>query len=171
MSERIEAFWRDATAADVVRVMKGETVEARFRDAGENDWAEYHKELRGCKRFADGTMRWFSRDAHWAFCQVYDSPQWFRDKPEPGEGYRLLNKFPDEDLQPGDEVFDLRGDRKWEPSWNVETKHPQDPSGWYRRRVEQPKPEPKHYTLQVGDTCDVPSGHRITALADGIEVQ
>lgn len=82
-TERIEAFWRDATGKDVLRVMAGEKVEARFQDARANDWAEYHKELRGCKRFADGTMRWFSRDAHWAFCQVYEPPQYWLDKPEP----------------------------------------------------------------------------------------
>ena len=30
---KIEAFWRDATADDVARVMAGETVEARFRNS------------------------------------------------------------------------------------------------------------------------------------------
>ena len=167
-TEYIEKFWRDATAADVARVMAGETVEARFSDESS---AFFNSAIFGWRSSRHGSCQWRDKDgSHWQFCQVYDPPQWFLDKPDPGEGYRLLGKFPDEALQAGDEVFDLRGDRKWELSFNVETKHPQDYSSWYRRRIEQPKPEPKHYTLQVGDTCDVPSGHRITVTENGIEV-
>ncbi len=41
MSEqKIEQFWRDATADDVARVMKGETVEARFRDEESEGWRD-----------------------------------------------------------------------------------------------------------------------------------
>ena len=229
----IEKFWRPATAADIARVIAGErAITARFRNAEDDLWQDYY--LSGVNG-----KRWLGGNFGWTFCQVYAPPQWFLDKPEPGEGYRLLGKFPDEALQAGDEVFDLRGDRKWELSLNAETKHPQDYSSWYRRRIDPPKPEPKfavgqrvrvvgpkqspavnwdrqmdkynggvaevisvssvvgskvfydlrfieqwafredylepavepkHYTLQVGDTADVPSGHRIAITEHGVEV-
>ena len=163
MSERIEAFWRDAREADVLRVMNGETVEARFRDLDSMPWDE-NEYLGG---WVEG--RWKKAGLGiWQFCQVYDPPQWFRDKPEPGEGYRLLAKFPDEYLQEGDEVFQIGA---WRPSFNRSHSQGQSSEMWYRRRIEQPKPEPKHYTLQVGYTYDVPSGHRITVTEHGIEVQ
>jgi hypothetical protein len=224
----IEKFWRNATAADVARVMNGETVEARFRDRETEEWTSPQR-LIGTK-FPHGTkLLWICGAYGWWFCQVYAPPQWFLDKPEPGEGYRLLEKFPDEALQPGDEAFNLRFDGKWEPSFNVETGYGQNESTWYRRKIEpkpEPKfavgqrvriiggvcsqhvgltatitdaanndlawsyfvkggvggwfredclkpvvePEPKHYVLQVGDTADVPSGHRIAITEHGVEV-
>jgi len=155
----IEKFYRDATDKDVLRVMKGDEVEARFRDDVGERWVGGSR--LGCW-VKDSCFPWLDESrSGWTHCQVYDPPQWYLDKPEPGEGYRLLAKFPDETLQAGDEVFDLRGDRKWELSFNVETKHPQNYSSWYRRRIEQPKPEPKHYVLRVGDTVETPSGHLI----------
>jgi hypothetical protein len=158
----IERFWRDATAADVVDVMNGKTVEARFRDVESKPWDE-GEHLGG---WLEG--RWKKAGlGSWTFCQVYAPPQWFLDKPEPGEGYRLLAKFPDEPVQGGDFAFDRQG------GW-VQLKNPVIPAQaegiWYRRKIEQPKPEPKHYVLQVGDTCDAPSGHRITITEHGVEV-
>ena len=38
--QKIEAFWRDATAEDIALVMKGEKVEARFRDNDTGHWIE-----------------------------------------------------------------------------------------------------------------------------------
>ena len=241
----IEKFWRDATAADVARALAGEVVEARFRDSEIHVWTSVRR-LIGARAVdvPEIALRWLDCASGWRYCQAYAPPQWYSDKPEPGEGYRLLGKFPDEALQPGDEVFDLRGDRKWELSFNAEAKHPQDYSSWYRRRIDPPKPdpkfavgqrvkivgppakgvraiynwtdemeeyigvvgavrlkptqdpegtfyavggivewsfredyleaviepEPKHYTLQVGDTCDVPSGHRLAVTEHGVEV-
>lgn len=162
-TEQIEAFYRDATDKDVARVMKGEKVEARFQDQKNYSW--FYSNLSGWK---DGPFPWGDEAVcFWQFCQVYDPPQWYVDKPEPGEGYRLLAKFPAEALQPGDEVFQLGA---WRPSVNHSYSQGQSSENWYRRRIEQPKPEPKHYTLQVGDTADVPSGHRITVTEHGIEV-
>lgn len=162
-TERIEAFWRDATAADVFRVMNGEEVEARFT---QNNGSTRKGFIAGWK---ETPAQWMdSHGLFWDQCQVYEPPQWWLDKPEPGEGYRLLGKFPDEDLQPGDEVRALNG--LWYPVVPSGAKD-QRLEAWYRRRIEQPKPEPKHYTLQVGDTADVPSGHRITVTELGIEVQ
>ena len=158
----IEKFWRDATAADVARVMAGETVKARFRD---NDFGTWHPgRLWGAKVLTDGRSLWLTGGATWRYCQVYDPPQWYVEKPEPGEGYRLLEKFPDEPRQPKDDVF---VDGTWR---TTEGCGPQPETLWYRRRIEQPKPEPKHYTLQVGDTADVPSGQKITIHEDGYSV-
>ena len=162
----IEKFWRDATAADVARVMAGEAVEARFRDDATERWIEGLR-LGGWTK--DNRYPWLDESrSEWTHCQVYDPPQWFINKPEPGEGYRLLEKFPDEALQPGDEARLESG--LWVRSDSADTGKPQQINAWYRRRIEQPKPEPKHYVLQVGDTCDVPSGHRLAVTEHGVEV-
>lgn len=164
-TERIEAFYRDATAADVVRVMNGETVEARFRDLDSRPWDE-NEYLGG---WVEG--RWKKAGLGiWQFCQVYDPPQYWLDKPDPGEKYRLLAKFPDEDLQPGDEVR-MPSEAKWRLSDLAIVGGSQQEGAWYRRRIEQPKPETKHYKLNVGDTADHPNGLRLVATELGIEVQ
>lgn len=168
-SERIEAFYRDATAADVARVMAGEQVEARFRDRARDEWK--CRGLIGWSRGSESDSFVWASDGlvHYRHCQVYDPPQYWLDKPEPGEGYRLLNKFPAEDLQPGDEVWLER--KEWVPSYGAATCDAQQADAWYRRRIEQPKPEPKHYVLQVGDTISVPSGRQAIVTEHGIEVQ
>lgn len=160
----IEKFWRDATAADVARVMAGEAVEARFWDADPGSWLT--GKLSGVK-VVRGVWHWMTSGASWTHCQVYDPPQWFLDKPDPGEGFRLLEKIPDEAVQGGDFAFDRS------MGWielRSECNPAQGQGVWYRRRIEPPKPEPKHYTLQVGDTCDVPSGHRLAVTEHGVEV-
>ena len=160
----IEKFWQDATVSDLVRVMESETVEARFADDGSN-WVL--SKLRGWRSSRRVLDNWIDDDgARWDRCQVYAPPQWYLNKPEPGEGYRLLGKFPDEALQPWDEFF---ANGQWWPIL-LDRQYPQDEGIWYRRKIEQPKPEPKHYTLQVGDTCDVPSGHRLAVTEHGVEV-
>ena len=138
MAEYIEKFWRDATDKDVVRVMAGEAVEARFRDVGAEPWCS-PRELRGCKTLKEQGLRWISPMVCYSLCQVYSPPQWWLDKPDPGEGFRLLGKFPDEALQPGDEFFEYN---QWWPIF-FEDPYPQVEGIWYRRKIEQPKPEPK----------------------------
>jgi hypothetical protein len=39
----------------------------------------------------------------------------------------------------------------------------------FMRKIEQPKPEPKHYVLRVGDTVETPSGDRIKCVEPGVE--
>jgi hypothetical protein len=166
MSEKIEAFWENATADDVARVMAGETVEARFWDdehrgkavgllvgwvRGEPCWCCEH-----CKQ--TGGRSYFEQ------CQVYREPSWWTNKPDPGPGYRLLGKFPDEELKPGDEYFD-RTTIKWRCSTNAKAGVPQPEEIWYRRRLEPVEPEPKHYVLRVGDTVETPSGHRVQVIS------
>ena len=133
----VENFWRPATAADVARVIAGEVVEARFRDHDPGSWLT--GKLRGVK-IVSGVLHWMTSGASWTFCQVYAPPQWFLNKPEPGEGYRLLEKFPDEPVQGGDFAFDRSG------GW-IELRSECGPTQaegiWYRRRIEPPKPVPK----------------------------
>jgi hypothetical protein len=81
----------------------------------------------------------------------------------------LLGKFPDEELKPGDEYFD-RTTTKWRCSANANLGTPQSEDIWYRRRIEEVEPEPKHYVLPVGYTATLPNGQTITATEKGFEV-
>jgi hypothetical protein len=137
----IEQFWVPATSEHVTRVMNGVTVEARFRDGVEDRWI-YASRLGGWANH--NCFPWLDESrSGWTHCQVYAPPQWFLDKPEPGEGYRLLEKFPDEPVQGGDFAFDRS------MGW-IELRsgcNPTQAGGvWYRRRIEQPKP-----VFKVGD--------------------
>jgi hypothetical protein len=160
-AEKIEAFWENATADDVARVMAGETVEARFRDVETEPWTT--------PRTLTGWINqsWVS-GLTWNFCQVYREPSWSTDKPDPGPGCRLLGKFPDEGLKPGDEYFD-RSTTTWRCSTNAKAGMPQPEKVWYRRRIEPVEPEPRHYVLRVGDTVEWPSGDRIKCAEPGVE--
>jgi len=157
MSEKIEAFWQDATAEDVARVMSGETMEARFRDSEAEPWTSV-RTLRG---WSDG--KWVSVLC-WNHCQVYREPSWHADKPDPGPGWRLLGKFPDEPKLATDEAW---SGRRWLPI--AEDNGIQQDCTWYRRRIEV-EPEPNHYILRVGYTATLPNGQTITATEKGFEV-
>jgi hypothetical protein len=39
----------------------------------------------------------------------------------------------------------------------------------FMRKIEQPKPEPKHYVLRVGDSVETPSGQLVKAVSPGVE--
>jgi hypothetical protein len=139
-TERPEAFWRNATAADVAGIVKtGKPILARVRDKNTEDWRE--DLISGWSaRFIPGAV-WINADGvHWKQCQVYDPPQWWLNKPEPGEGYRLLEKLPDEALQVGDEVW--LDSRRWVRSLSAGNGGPQQTNAWYRRRIEPVEPEP-----------------------------
>jgi hypothetical protein len=132
METKIEAFWRDATAEDIAKVMKGENVYARFRDRYADGWAEYY--LSGVNG-----KGWIAGNFRWDLCQVYEPQQWYLDKPDPGKGWRLLGKFPDEDLKPGDQAWDLWDDRQWAESQKASGGGHQVFGVWYRRRIEPAK--------------------------------
>jgi hypothetical protein len=158
--QTIEAFWRDAKAADVARVMKGETVEARFRDIALRDWKFGH--LNG---WADGEFR-CDLAMCWKHCQVYDPPEWYTNKPDPGEGYRLLEKFPDEPRRATDEAWNSV-DNKWDRE--------QQYAAWYRRRIEPVKQDagstsasniPKGWTALSDDEPRLASDAYWSALVD-----
>jgi hypothetical protein len=159
-TKHIEAFWENATADDVAQVMAGETVEARFRDFESVKWVE-----NGCSLVGWCAGVWTSSSGlPWNHCQVYREPSWYADKPDPGLGFRLLGKFPDEPKLATDEGW-FPDDAKWCP---VESDNGIQLEGyWYRRRIEPVEPEPKHYVLRVGDTVETPSGHRIEIVSRG----
>ena len=150
---KIEAFWENATADDVAKIANTrKSIPARFRDEETEDWVDYL--LTGWKlsRHLPGAV-WIDADgASWAHCQVYREPSWYADKPEPGQGFRLLDKFPDEELKPGDDAFDLFCNGKWSESGNATEGDPQAKETWYRRRIEQ-----------------LLSGHRWLANGDRLE--
>ncbi len=129
MTEKIEQFWRDATAEDIAKVMKGENVYARFRDRYADGWAEYY--LSGVNG-----KNWIAGNFRWDLCQVYDPPQWYTDKPDPGEGYRLLEKFPDEPKLGTDEAWDCHS-KEWRRTFANDGD--QAKAVWYRRRIEAVK--------------------------------
>ena len=151
MKEYIEKFWRDATVSDVERAAIG-TVNARFRDVETDPWYSNDGscELKGVKVEGAKGLLWLARGSGWRYCQVYAPDQWFLDKPDPGDEFRLLGKFPDEPVQGGDFAWYLNS------SW-IKLNHGCEPDQqlgiWYRRRIEQPKPEPAaERRLMIGDT-------------------
>lgn len=147
-SEKIESFWVDATADDVARVMAGETVEARFRD---REWELWHDQrLAGWIEGKEHQWRSSAIGGRWNQCQVYREPSWWTNKPDPGPGWTLLGKFPDEKLKPGDEAWDLWDDKQWAESDNANGGGHQVSSVWYRRRIEPVEPK-----FAVGQTVQV----------------
>jgi len=144
MSEqKIEQFWRDATAEDVARVMKGEQLRARFRDKCFPYWTEHY--LCGVNG-----RHWIAGNFRWDQCQVYDPPQWFLDKPDPGEGYRLLEKFPPEAKLGTDDYWSILVN-EWRSVKSANNE--QHKCVWYRRRIE---PVPQKVGSRSKD--NIPSG-------------
>jgi hypothetical protein len=136
---KIEAFWQDATADDVARVMAGEIVEARFRDDEGGKWLESDHSLGGYDS-TEEFCKWISSTGcPWRYCQVYREPSWYTNKPDPGPEHRLLCKFPDEELKPGDECFSSTG--KWDQSYKATIGERQSFGMWYRRRIEPVEPK------------------------------
>ena len=171
--QKIETFWRDATADDVTKVMRSEKVEARFRDVDDETWKD-DEFFGGFRTFHSLPLAWIDLDGvQWTQCQVYDPPQWYLDKPDPGEGYRLLEKFPQENLQCNDEYWSRR-ENKWLPSPVAATgSHIQLNESWYRRRIEPIKVTEKTcvaYETQVGEVIQLPNGKRLRVTKEGFEV-
>jgi hypothetical protein len=150
--QKIEQFWRDAKHGDVARVMNREAVEARFRDRIDQEWKPGF--LSGWSKIdKSDSIQWAaSSGAFWRFCQVYDPPQWWLDKPDPGEGWRLLGKFPHEDKLGTDEAWDchLKEWRQTSVDDGIQCEEV-----WYRRRIEPNSPEKLD-----GSTCasNIPKG-------------
>jgi len=171
MTEKIEAFWVDATADDVARVMKGETVEARFRDSEVRDW-----QIGRLNGWADREFRCELANC-WRYCQVYREPSWYANKPDPGPGYRLLKKLPDEKLKPGDEGWDMRNDKQWTESYNANLGTPQSEAIWDRRRIEPVEPvnnKPlliRRRVVEIGDEIKLPNGRVLVFNGEGFEVE
>ena len=164
---KIEVFWENATADDVARVMAGETVEARFRDVETEPWTT-PRALGGWSN-----QGWVS-GLTWNHCQVYREQSWYTEKPDPGPGWRLLEKFPDEDPMPGDECFGVSG--AWGPSCQAKDGGHQVFGIWYRRRIEPVEPVEKkpllirRWTVDPGDEIKLPNGRILVISQDGFEV-
>jgi hypothetical protein len=130
MSKKIEAFWGNATAEDVAEMMKGKTVEARFRDHLQDDWCKHIWNLAGYDSTEENS--WIDNTGcPWRYCQVYREPSWWTDKPDPGPGFRLLEKFPPEAKLGTDEYWSGEG---WMPAGSRDNN--QHEEVWYRRRIE-----------------------------------
>jgi hypothetical protein len=156
-SEKIEAFWENATAEDVARVMAGETVEARFRDSETRNWSVNSCKLKG---WTEGS--WACNEGlGWVECQVYREPSWYTERPDPGPEHRLLGKFPDEPKLGTDEAWDCHLKEWHEPCNNGI----QQDRVWYRRRIEPVEPKPQHYVLRVGDSCETPCVNRTVVIS------
>jgi hypothetical protein len=169
-NEKIESFWEKATADDVTRIASTrKPIAARVRDEETEDWREDLISGWRLSRFLPGAV-WIDADGvHWKQCQVYREPSWWTNKPDPGPGYRLLEKFPDEELKPGDDAWDVWNDKQWAESDNANGGKPQSKEIWYRRRIKAVEPEPKHYVLRVGDTVENPNGDCIKVVNPGFE--
>jgi hypothetical protein len=166
MSDKIEQFWRDATADDVARVIRGETVEARFRDFDSEEWGA--KILLGYLGCGPLGCNWIDMGGvGWKLCQVYDPPEIFKNKPDPGEGWRLLEKFPPEELQEGDEAWGNYQDNEWGKSDYAERGcRYQSEKLWYRRRIaNSPEIPDSSNSSETPNSCrsrdTIPSGWRL----------
>ena len=173
MSDKIEQFWRDSTADDVARVMKGEKVEARFRDEDYEEWRD-GEFLGGLRAFRSIPLAWIDLDGvQWAQCQVYEPQQWWLDKPDPGEGWRLLDPFKEKNLEKFDEFF-CTATKAWRQSANAMLGKDQQPETWYRRRIEPNKPEKLDSCvdhLEVGKEYRLPNGQGIKVTKKGFELE
>jgi len=161
-AERIEEFWENATSDDVAKIANTrKSTVARFRDEENEGWVDYPLVGWKLSKHLPG-HRWIDADgAMWNQCQVYQEPSWHAKKPDPGPGWALLGKFPDEPVAVGDEFF---RDYEWHPSC-LEIGDPQTNGIWYRRRIQPVEPEPKHYVLRVGDSVETPRGHLINVVS------
>jgi hypothetical protein len=169
---RISSFYRPAKPDDFTRAMNGQEVEARFRNEDDEEWrdGEY---LGGILVSHRKVITWIDRDTmRWKQCHVYDPPEYWKNQPDPGEGYRLLKKFPHEDLLPTDEA-------KWpcDGKWHVhkEGNGKQIEEMWYRRRIANSPAssdscEASVYRLTEGELIQLPNGNQFRVTKRGFEV-
>jgi hypothetical protein len=170
VSDKIEQFWRDATPDDVVRVMKGETVEARFRKGGDGRWVDYGVD--GFPLSISGWYKdsWFDHEYDvWAHCQVYDPPEILKNKPDPGEGWRLLGKFPHEPITGTDDYWNT-AKAKWMPIVKLTTNKQREKT-WFRRRIANcPEIPDSCNSSETPNSCrsrdTIPSGWRVLGKAE-----
>ena len=64
--------WVDATPEHVFRVMKGDTVKARFRDTETDPWL--FGNLKGAQVVHAEKYLWLTQGSSWKLCQVYCEP-------------------------------------------------------------------------------------------------
>jgi hypothetical protein len=86
----------------------------------------------------------------------------------------LLEKFPDEDLREGDEIW---VDESWCFSWRANNDEKiQKTNKWYRRRIEAEKvveSKPlliRRRVIEIGDEVKLPNGRVLVFNGEGFEV-
>lgn len=132
MSDYIERYWRDAKPEDALR---DPPLLARFRDDELASWSRGGLTLIGYCRKTMIDWRhlggpWLDTDGDgWACCQVYDVP-------DPGDGWRLID-VEKETPKEGDQY--LVHPDQWKDRGDCHGCFKDDK--FYRRRIEQPKPE------------------------------
>jgi len=96
-------------------------------------------------------VTWYANGSLYGECQMYDPPEYWLNKPTPNPGYRLLNKFPHEDIAIGDEGWNTASKRWVTVTSPYSNKQPDEV--WFSRRIEEPKaPKAK---FEVGDPVRV----------------
>jgi hypothetical protein len=145
---KVEAFWENATADDVTKIANTrKSIQARCRDEGSDDWSDCLLVGWKLSKHLPGA-RWIDADgAMWDHCQVYREPSWYANKPDPGLGYRLLGKLPDEPKLATDEAWDCHS-KEWRRTFANDGD--QVKTVWYRRRSEPVEPK-----FAVGQTVKV----------------
>jgi len=130
-------------------------------------------------------VTWYANGSLYDECQMYDPPEYWLNKPTPNPGYRLLNKYPHENVFIGDECWNAKS-KCWvyvgSPSSN---KQPDEV--WFSRRIEDQPAVSKTifdnvlkqgYRLdakfihhpKVGDSVVFPSGLRVVVNEKGFTV-
>ena len=128
----IERYWRDAKPEDAI---KEPPMVARFKLSKDGVW--FYGKLYGIDRTSG--LLFVCGKCVTPFCQVYDAP-------DPGEGWRLVDVDTEQPIV-GDEIYDKPNNR-----WLFRSHDkPYDKELIYRRRIEQPKPEPKYVPLEWED--------------------
>ncbi len=162
MSEKIEQFWRSATADDVARVVNGEKIAMRYRESEDDKWSTEKLFLAGYDASDTDGYNWLSNKGDMlSCCQVYDPPAWFVNKPDPGEGFRMLEKFPPESKLPTDEYWSNVCSQWLQIGGSDATPQAdrlQVENVWYRRRIETNNPASSD-SSRSRDT--IPSGWRL----------
>ena len=171
---KVEKFWENATADDVTKIANTrKSIQARCRDEGSDDWSDCLLVGWKLSKHLPGA-RWIDADgAMWDHCQVYREPSWYANKPDPGLGYRLLGKLPDEPKLATDEAWDCHS-KEWRRTFANDGD--QVKTVWYRRRIEPVEPvesKPvliRRWTVDPGDEIKLPNGCILVISQDGFEV-
>lgn len=155
MSKYVEEFWKEVKPEDFLKnrdmIVRLRTIHKGMVGNGASDWSGPTK-LDGFTLYTDkDKVTWYANGSLYDECQMYDPPEYWLNKPTPNPGFRLLNKFPHEDIAIGDEGWNTRS-KCWvtvkSPSSN---KQPDEV--WFSRRIEEPKaPKAK---FEVGDPVRV----------------
>ena len=133
MSEKqyIERYWRDAKPEDAI---KEPPMVARFQNEDDKEW--FIGKLFGFDR--SRKYKWCGETRDAIKCQVYDAP-------DPGEGWRLIDPEK-ESPEEGDEFFEHGYWKTRRAKTDPFTK-----TFYYRRRIEQPKPQYIPFTWEDRD--------------------